>query len=134
MLEANIYPSGMTAVLDRSLISVTGPDAPKYLQSMLTNDVERIVPGGGIYALLLTPKARIIADLEVFGVGEGSYVLGAPVEARDAGRVERFVLFTGHRSVGNLRLYRGAGYVDTHVVAVTDTLSLVHLQKTPVRA
>jgi tRNA-modifying protein YgfZ len=74
----------MTAVLDRSLISVSGPDAPKYLQSMLTNDVERVVPGGGIYALLLTPKARIIADLEVFGVGEGSYVLGAPVEARDA--------------------------------------------------
>ena len=74
----------MTAVLDRSLISVTGPDAPKYLQSMLTNDVERVVPGGGIYALLLTPKARIIADLEVFGVGDGEYVLGAPVEARDA--------------------------------------------------
>jgi len=74
----------MSAVLDRSLISVTGPDAPKYLQSMLTNDVERVVPGGGIYALLLTPKARIIADLEVFGVGDGEYVLGAPVEARDA--------------------------------------------------
>ena len=74
----------MTAVLDRSLISVTGPDAPKYLQSMLTNDVERVVPGGGIYALLLTPKARIISDLEVFGVGDGEYVLGAPVEARDA--------------------------------------------------
>ena len=74
----------MTAVLDRSLISVTGPDAPKYLQSMLTNDVERVVPGGGVYALLLTPKARIIADLEVFGVGDGEYVLGTPVEAREA--------------------------------------------------
>ena len=74
----------MTAVLDRSLISVTGADAPKYLQSMLTNDVERVAPGGGIYALLLTPKARIIADLEVFGVGEGEYVLGTPVEAREA--------------------------------------------------
>jgi len=84
MVPAAVYPSGMTAVLDRSLISVTGPDAPKYLQSMLTNDVERVVPGGGVYALLLTPKARIIADLEVFGVGEGEYVLGTPVEAREA--------------------------------------------------
>jgi folate-binding protein YgfZ len=71
-------------MLDRSLISVSGPDAPTYLQSMLTNDVERVSPGGGIYALLLTPKARIIADLEVFGVGEGEYVLGAPMEAREA--------------------------------------------------
>ena len=51
------------------------------------------------------------------------------MEARQAAEVERFVLFTGHRSAGNLRLYRGAGYADTRVVAVTDALNLVHMEK-----
>ena len=33
---------------------------------MVSNDVEGIPAGGGAYALLLTPKARVISDLEVF--------------------------------------------------------------------
>ena len=33
---------------------------------MVSNDVEAIPSGGGAYALLLTPKARVISDLEVF--------------------------------------------------------------------
>lgn len=71
---------------------------------------------------------RLVVAPDMRGRGIGSALLAA-VESRDAARVERFVLFTGHRSAGNLRLYRGAGYIDTHVVAITDTLSLVHLEK-----
>ena len=42
------------------------------LQSLLSNDVDAAVPGGGVYALLLTPKARVIADIELFNTGEGT--------------------------------------------------------------
>ena len=67
----------MTALLDRSCIEATGPDAGALLQSLLSNDVDAARPGGGVYALLLTPKARVISDLELFNTGQG-YVLACP--------------------------------------------------------
>src|SRR6185312_12864839 len=77
-----VYAAGMAAVLDRAFLRASGPDAVAYLQSMVTNDVEAVEPGGGTYALLLTPKARVIADLEVFRTGE-DLVLACPPEAVD---------------------------------------------------
>src|SRR6476646_4206518 len=70
----------MAAVLDRAFVRASGPDAVAYLQSMVTNDVEAVAPGGGTYALLLTPKARVIADLEVFRTVDD--VLGTLLRAR----------------------------------------------------
>ena len=43
---------------------------------MVSNDVEA-APGGGVYALLLTPKARVIADLELFNTGDELVLAGA---------------------------------------------------------
>ena len=61
---------------------MSGPDAVAHLQSMVSNDVEGIPAGGGAYALLLTPKARVISDLEVFNTG-AELVLACPPETRD---------------------------------------------------
>ena len=72
----------MAVVLQRSAVRMAGPDARSYLQSMVSNDVEALQPGAGIYALLLTPKARIIADLDIFDLGEELVVAG-PSECRD---------------------------------------------------
>lgn len=43
--------------------------------------------------------------------------------------VERFRLFTGERSDGNLRLYARLGYRVTHVEALSPRLTIVHLEK-----
>jgi folate-binding protein YgfZ len=67
----------VTALLDRSCIEATGPDAGVLLQSLLSNDVDGAQPGGAVYALLLTPKARVISDVELFNTGHG-YVLACP--------------------------------------------------------
>jgi tRNA-modifying protein YgfZ len=75
-----VYAAGMGAVLDRAFLRASGPDAVAYLQSMVSNDVEAVAPGEGTYALLLTPKARVIADLEVFRVDE-NLVLACPPQA-----------------------------------------------------
>jgi len=72
----------MAVVLDRAFVRASGPDAVAYLQSMVTNDVEAMAPGDGMYALLLTPKARVIADLEVFRT-DGDLVLATAPEALD---------------------------------------------------
>ena len=72
----------MAAVLERGFLRASGRDAVAYLQSMLTNDVEALAPGAGTYALLLTPKARVISDLEVFRIGD-DLVLACPPETVD---------------------------------------------------
>src|SRR5919197_1110329 len=47
----------------RAYVRVTGPDAVDYLDRMLSNDVP---DDGSVDALLLTPKARVIAPLLVW--------------------------------------------------------------------
>jgi tRNA-modifying protein YgfZ len=69
----------MAEVLERGFLRASGRDAVSYLQSMVSNDVEALAPGAGCYALLLTPKARVIADLEVFRTGD-DLVLACPPE------------------------------------------------------
>jgi tRNA-modifying protein YgfZ len=49
----------------RAFVRVSGPDAVDYLQRMVSNDVEALAPGETCDALLLTPKARVIAPLRV---------------------------------------------------------------------
>ncbi|MGZ4481227.1 MAG: CAF17-like 4Fe-4S cluster assembly/insertion protein YgfZ [Gaiellales bacterium] len=72
----------MAILLRREFVRAAGPDTVRYLQSMLSNDVEAARPGGGVYALLLTPKARVIADIEVFNTGS-ELVLACAPELRD---------------------------------------------------
>jgi len=49
----------------RDFVGVRGPDATAYLQAMVSNDVEALGIGDACEALLLTPKARVIAPLVV---------------------------------------------------------------------
>ena len=56
----------------RAYLRVKGPDAVDYLDRMLTNDVP---DEGSIDALLLTPKARVIAPLLVWRRGPDDVLL-----------------------------------------------------------
>ena len=75
------------ATRERAFVRVAGPDAGDYLQRMVSNDVEALAVGGSCPALLLTPKARVIAPLVVWRRGEEDYLLltepelGEPVRA-----------------------------------------------------
>jgi folate-binding protein YgfZ len=56
-------------------VAVRGPDAADYLQRMLSNDVEALAAGEACDALLLTPKARLIAPLVVLRRADDDYLL-----------------------------------------------------------
>jgi folate-binding protein YgfZ len=58
---------------ERSVISVTGPDATNYLQGQITNDAENLTPGSGCFALLLDRKGHIQADMRVLRLAEGEF-------------------------------------------------------------
>ena len=62
-----------TGLLDRShrgRVLVTGTDRIDYLQGLLTNDIAALGPGDGCYSAYLTPQGRLIADLDLFNLGE----------------------------------------------------------------
>lgn len=45
----------------RRLLRLSGPDAPGFLQGLVTNDVAK-TKGGLVYAALLTPQGKYLAD------------------------------------------------------------------------
>jgi folate-binding protein YgfZ len=59
----------------RDYVAVRGSDAASYLQAMVSNDVEALGPGEACEALLLTPKARVIAPLVVLRRSADDYLL-----------------------------------------------------------
>src|SRR3954451_16651341 len=63
------------AVRPRAFVRVAGPEAAEYLQRMVSNDVAALEPGASSDALLLTPKARLIAPLRVWRRGEEDFLL-----------------------------------------------------------
>jgi tRNA-modifying protein YgfZ len=59
----------------RAYVSVTGPEAVGYLNRMVSNDVEALAVGEACEALLLTPKARIVAPMIVWRRAEDGFLL-----------------------------------------------------------
>jgi folate-binding protein YgfZ len=62
---------------------VTGPDAASYLNRMISNEVEELEVGGSCEALLLTPKARVVAPLVVLRRAADDFLLLTEPEAGD---------------------------------------------------
>jgi tRNA-modifying protein YgfZ len=88
-----VTPTAVTR--PRDYVGVRGPDARDFLQRMVSNDVEQ----APCPALLLTPKARVIAPLVVVRRGDEDYLLlteeglgevvrGTLLRARFAAKVE----------------------------------------------
>lgn len=50
----------------QAVLEVSGPDRVMFLHGMLTNDIQKLQPGEGCYATLVTAQARLIADLRVY--------------------------------------------------------------------
>ena len=59
----------------RAFVRVAGSEAEDYLQRMVSNDVAALEAGESCDALLLTPKARVIAPLRVWRRGEDDFLL-----------------------------------------------------------
>lgn len=51
-------------MINRTLIRLSGPDTVEFLQGLITNDVAK-TSGGLVYAALLTPQGKYIADFFV---------------------------------------------------------------------
>lgn len=51
-----------TILNDRAVILISGPDKSKFLQGMLTNNINKLEQDNAIYACMLTPQGKYFAD------------------------------------------------------------------------
>lgn len=85
--------AGLLRELPRAVIQVVGSDRTRWLNSMLTNDVSSLAVGptnSGRYAALLSPKGRVVTDLQVLERGDGYWLdveaAAAPILLERLGR------------------------------------------------
>jgi tRNA-modifying protein YgfZ len=60
----------LAALPERSVIRITGDDRVAFLQGLVSNDVEAAAPGHAVWAALLTPQGKWLADFFLFNDGD----------------------------------------------------------------
>ena len=78
---------------DRTVLAVSGEDRVGFLQGLVSNDVAEAAPGRAVWAALLTPQGKWLADFFVFSDGERLLLdCGAGQAELVAGRLSRLRL------------------------------------------
>jgi len=71
---------------ERSALRVTGADARKFLENVITNDVDSLEADQARFAALLTPQGKIVTDFFVVAASDddgGGFLLDAPTALSD---------------------------------------------------
>ena len=84
----------LTAVLSpRALWRLTGPDARRYLNGQVTNDVARLADGHACYAAVCTAKGRMEGDVSIAVHGAEFYLDADPALRESLGaRLEKYLI------------------------------------------
>jgi ribosomal protein S18 acetylase RimI-like enzyme len=125
--EAQLYDNPYLSALSEPLVSVRKAIADEIV--LVARIGTRIV--GAVRGRLegqVCHVGRLVVAPDLHGMGIGRRLLLA-VEEHAPASVRLFVLFTGGRSASNIRLYRKVGYVATREERISDTLTLVYLEK-----
>jgi folate-binding protein YgfZ len=65
-LDAILHRAAIAPLNDRAFLRVTGSDAIRWLNGMVTNSVQALAPGEGNYNFLLNAQGRILGDCTVY--------------------------------------------------------------------
>src|SRR3954471_9308071 len=77
----------------RGQVRATGEDRARLLHAMSTNDINRLEPWRGLYAFFLTAQGRIIADANIYNLGESLWLETEP-ETREKllSHLDKFII------------------------------------------
>jgi tRNA-modifying protein YgfZ len=73
----------IVALKDRALVSLAGEDAQKFLQDLVTADIDALALGDSTYASLLTPQGKVLFDFFVIRERQG-YLLDCVLSQQEA--------------------------------------------------
>ena len=122
-------------------LHVDGPTSQEFLQSVLSNDVDRLGDGEAQYTLLTNERGGIVDDLIVYRLGHGSFLLVVNAsnrasayaslkereprgtEVRDASDEYALLAVQGPRSLERLGL--GDAPAFTHVLGALDGVEVM---------
>ncbi len=76
--------AGVFDVSHMGELEVEGPKAHEFLQSVLSNDLDRVEPGQAQYTLLTNERGGIVDDLIAYRLEAGRYLLIVNASNRDA--------------------------------------------------
>ncbi|MGH6874582.1 MAG: YgfZ/GcvT domain-containing protein [Aestuariivirgaceae bacterium] len=68
---------------DRGLISISGEESQKFLQDLVTADVDALAAGDATYASLLTPQGKVLFDFFIIAETHG-YLIDCVLTQREA--------------------------------------------------
>jgi folate-binding protein YgfZ len=68
--EAITTACGLLDRSERGKLALTGAQAKEFLNGQVTNEVEALNQGEGVYAAFLSPKGKMLGDLRVLDLGE----------------------------------------------------------------
>jgi aminomethyltransferase len=76
--------SGVFDVSHMGELEVEGPKAHEFLQSVLSNDLDKVEPGGAQYTLLTNERGGIVDDLIAYRLEQGRYLMIVNASNREA--------------------------------------------------
>jgi folate-binding protein YgfZ len=69
---------------NRSILSVSGPDARQFLQGLISNDMRKVSPERAIWAALLTPQGKFLHDFFITERAvDGAFLLEVETHRRE---------------------------------------------------
>jgi folate-binding protein YgfZ len=76
-----------------AVISLAGPDRARYLNAILTNNIQALAEGQGALGLLLNAQGHILAELEVYALAEKLLTLShASVRERTVATLDKYII------------------------------------------
>ena len=103
----------------RRILRLTGSDARDFLQGLITNDVAK-VDQGLVYAALLTPQGKYIADFFVIGAPDGYLLDVASSHAQTLGQRLTMYRLRADATIGLSDLVVSTGTGPTPAGALAD--------------
>lgn len=96
---------------ERHILRCSGKDTNDFLQGLVTNDLRKLDQGGLVYAALLTPQGKYIADF--FMLRDGDDILLDVAQSQSAALAQRLAMYKLRADVAitqtALYLHRGLG-------------------------
>ena len=96
-LDAALHQAAFAVLTDRAFLQITGSDATRWLNGMVTNSVAALAPGTGNYNFLLNSQGRIQGDGLLYrenSPGDPTFLLATDAAQRETlqAHLDKFII------------------------------------------